>query len=109
MNLLAWPLVIFGTALMAMLVSGCLTSRPATRTERLADPQPMPGELPRAGFLPFEGAADPVVFELAESHDPFAMTGPLLILSEKAAAIDAHEREVQAMIREAYRKIGPVT
>ena len=51
--------------------------------ERLADPEPLPGE---PGYGPF-----PVD------------TGPLLILGEHAAALAAHEREVAAMIREAER------
>ena len=51
--------------------------------ERRADPEPPPGE---PGYGPF-----PVD------------TGPLLILGEHAAALAAHEREVQAMIREAER------
>ena len=58
-------------------------ARPETRVERLADPTPMPGEL---GYGPF-----PVD------------TGPLLILSDKAAANAALERDVAAMIAESWR------
>lgn len=75
---------------------------------RLADPAPLPGELPRAGRFdveylpgpPFAGAVD-CGYELVD-------TGPLLLLSDKMAANAALEREIKAMAAEAERRIGPI-
>ena len=109
MNIYAIALVIFLSSVASLLVTGCIMG-PRTRAgvERLADPRPLPGELPVAGLFPVEylegppfgGAADPNVFELRAARDPFD-TGPILLLSDQAAALDKHEREVQAMIRAA--------
>lgn len=146
MNIYVVGLVIFLTSLLVFAVTGCLTRRgkvssegsedrgrvlahpaPAARKiplERLADPEPLPYELARAGR--FQGASltgQPDSFHWAcptcpichrhrhggscQPADPFD-TGPLLLLSDKAAALDAHEREVKAMCEAAERKIGPV-
>ena len=80
MNLYLWPVVIFVTAVTVLLGVGWWITR-NDQVERLADPEPLPGE-PGYGRFP-------------------ADTGPLLLLSEAAAAVEAHEREVQAMIRRA--------
>lgn len=73
---------------------------------RLADPAPLPGELPVSGrlvvappTLPFAGAADP------QYEAPFPDTGPLIIWSESAAAGDRLGREVEQMIAEAEQRI----
>jgi hypothetical protein len=80
------PVVVFPVVLVLMLGVYWLATR---------EPELVPG--PR--FVPV----------LPEPYGPFPVdTGPLLIVSEALAANDALEREVKAMVREAYRKIGPV-
>ena len=98
--LLAWPLVIFLTALVSLLGAAVLTGR--------HDPDDAV-ELPPAGHFDLAqggGWARPPL--LVESHDPFD-TEPLLLLSRHAAANAALEREVAEMIDAADRVIGPLT
>lgn len=129
MNIYWWFVVIFLTALVTLLVTGYLTgNEERVKLGRLADPAPLPYELPRAGRLPVDARLaycrkdmnlmhpigdcpyDPVLgpFDLPSTLATFENTGPLILLSEAMAAVDAHEREVRGMIAEAERKIGPV-
>ena len=97
--LIAWPLVIFLTALVTMLGAAVLTGR---------DPDDAT-EFPPAGHFDLAqggGWARPP--QLVESVDPFD-TEPLLLLSRHAAANAALEREVAEMIDAADQIIGPLT
>lgn len=121
-----WFLVIFLTALTAMLGTAALLNWWTDRTNRvplarLADPAPLPGELSRAGrlrldHLPATGPSgpwlEPEPFDLpdmlAAVYGPWPVdTGPLLILSDKAAANAALEREIRQRCAEAEAKIPP--
>ena len=83
----------------------------ARGSDTLAAIRALPREFPPAEYVagpPWQGAAGPG-FELQASYGPFPVdTGPLLLLSESMAALDAHEREVRAMMDAADRQIGPV-
>ena len=82
MNIYWWSLVILVTSLGLMGAAAWYMTRPETvPVARLADPEPLPGE---GGYGPF-----PVD------------DGRLLLLSEAAAAVEAHGREVDAMIARA--------
>ena len=94
MTWLGWAVVEGAAALAAMLTIAGLTAKPAV--ERLADPAPMPGELPAAGFL----SIGPVDY-----HNPRPAARPGRTLAEDVAELCADtEREIGAMIREAERK-----
>ena len=97
MNMYGWALVIFLTFVIVPLgVAWWMGRGERIPLARLADPAPLPGELPRAGFLQIS------------QYGPFPVdTGPLLILSDKTAANAALEREIRAMGDEAEGKIPP--
>jgi hypothetical protein len=79
---------VMAAAFLAACAAYCRLTRPRrVPLAQLANPEPMPGE---------QLAAFPVD------------TGPLLLLSEKAAANDALEIEIAAMSDAAEREIGPV-
>jgi hypothetical protein len=75
--------------------------------DRLADPEPLPGEVVWCGQCGHcHGAEGCPPRDLPA---PFPVnTDPLLLLSEKAVALVQLEREVRAMIVAAEREIGPI-
>lgn len=127
MNMYWWALVIFVTALVTFLGIAALTSEP--RVPQLADPAPLPGELPTAGRFDADWWPDPGPFDLPRTlaalgeicdqcghepgwcrcpccqaharYGPFPVdTGPLLHLSETTAANVELDRWTQARIAE---------
>ena len=78
---------LFLATLLILLAAAVLTARPQVPLARLADPAPLPWELPVAGRLPMAGQLDPV--PVLES------TGPMhaLTLSEISAGWDRLERQ----------------
>lgn len=85
MNWLAGALLIFAGALALMLGVAFLLDRGNRELARIS----LLGALEAAELAPFPAE-------------------PPLLVSETLAAVEAHEREVREMIRQAERKIGPV-
>jgi len=94
MILLLATIGIFATALALLLAAAWHTGRDEIRAERLADPAPMPGELPAPGYL-----------------SPFPETGPMRLgpidRSRLAAQHADLEREVRRMVADAEQAIPP--
>jgi mono/diheme cytochrome c family protein len=100
-------LVLLVAPLSFLLMVGVAWWQGRADVDRLADPEPLPGEVAWCGRCGHcHGAEGCPPRDLA---GPFPVdTGPMLLLGEKAAALVAHEREVRAMIVAAEREIGPV-
>ena len=101
-------MVIFATVLLILLVAGSVTKRPLERTTKFARLEEGMGrvQLPRAGRFPVEYLPGPP-FAGAQDRSYEFDTDRLLLLSDKAAAEVALERDVRAMIEAGEEKIPP--
>lgn len=111
MNIYGWFLVIFATFVILPLgVAWWMGRHPRVPLARLADPAPLPCELPRASrlviyedewhkFFPptHAGAADPAQ-QLAPV--PWDLAGAAYVLGQQRADQDAVSREVDAIMAE---------
>ena len=93
-------LILLG-ALLALLLPPCWMARaerPESRADRLADPAPMPGELPAAGYLDAPGWVHAPRPGWTPYDTPFPAVPPLL--NETRALADRVTRDVAAAVSE---------